>query len=534
MDADRNDLSFLSIAEVEKLLVAGRTSSGELVTSHLERIALLDPILGAYITVTGQAAIEAAAAADGESRRGARRGALHGVPIAHKDNVATANLRTTAGTRALATNVPEDDAAIVRSLRVAGTVLLGKTNLHELACGAMEGYGVTRNAWDLARAAGGSSSGSASAVAAGLAVAATGSETGGSVRVPAAFSGLVGFKPTDGTVDPAGILPISATLDTPAWLTRTALDALLLLDAMQGGPGAPPTAGPTALEGTTVGLATSTIATGVADGGVVPAVGNAIREAATVLSELGASVVEVELPDRDLIAASHHATWLFEAVRCLGRFLFEETGTVGSVVRNRLRPGALLTEDDYALACRVREHVGRDLAETFDGVDVVLCPATPFPAYRLDDFVTARSDVSRFNRLTNLTGNPAMALPSGFDAAGLPLGMQLIGRHGEDRRLLQVAMAYQEATSWHERRPDAAERYLRAQERGEAPELPTGRWPAGSAGLTPLEPHMLPTLDRLRSRSSDTDLDMSDDELESAARQLHRTLDVLSRFGGAD
>lgn len=524
-----DDLCFMGFKELAEQLETGRTSALEVAEAHLERIASLDHVLNGFITVTHDGALERARAIDRELLlRRPRRSGLLGAPVAHKDNVATAGVTTTAACRALAENVPAEDASIVTSLREAGTVDLGKTNLHELACGAMESYGVTRNAWDLSRAAGGSSSGSATVVAAGMAVAATGTETGGSIRVPASFSGVVGFKPTYGLVDARGILPISRTLDSPAWLTRSAFDAAQLLHVLSEPPGSEPLIGPAVLAGKTIGLATDSLERTVEEGGVEREVGAAIRAAASVLEGLGAQIVEVALPDRHEVAAAHHATWLHEAVRCLHRFLFEETERVGLVVRNRLRPGALLSDADYAIAGRLRARVVDRLARTFEKADAVLCPATPFPAYRLDDFVRARSDVSRFNRLTNLSGNPSVALPSGFDREGLPLGMQLIGRHGEDRQLLGIAMAYQSVTAWHERRPDAAERHVLAEAAGEAPALPTGRWPAATAGLPPLEPHMLPTLDALKKRSLAAGLGLDDSELESATRQLYPTLTVLA------
>jgi len=505
----------------------------ELLEDHIARIERLNPVLNAFLTLTFEQARSSAAAAEAAIMRGEELSPLHGIPIAHKDIYFTKGVRTTAGSLALDQHVPGSDAAVVERLAAVGAISLGKTHCHELACGAMEGYGVTRNPWDPARAAGGSSSGSAAAVAGRLAVAATASDTGGSVRVPAAFTGTVGLKPTFGRISRHGMFPISYSLDHPAILTNSVEDAELVFREL---------AGPDARDRSTlmrsvedlvgadvrgtpirVGLPGDLLRSGVASD-----VAAALAVAARRFEDIGAVTVEVELEGFDLVAPVHAVVWLAEAASRLRELLVGEGTRVGSVVRRRLRPGFLLSASDYFVAMHQRERLREGMARVFASVDVLLLPTAPFPAHLIDDVVSARSDVSRFNRLANLTGQPALAMPCGLSAAGLPLGLQLVAGHGREGLLLGVARAVEQATDWHRARPAAlstAELALAvADGRAEAylDQLTAGAPPAGLPAVLD-SPEGRVTLDWVRLRAAAADLPLTEPELVETGAQFHGT-----------
>ncbi len=449
----------LTIAEAAERLRNRSVSPVELVAAHARRVGLLDPVLNAFVTTTLDEAMAAAQAAEAALARGGPRGPLHGIPVAHKDIYFTRGVRTTAGSRALADHVPGYDATVVELLAGAGAISLGKANCHELACGAMQGFGVTRNPWDPARAAGGSSSGSAAAVAARLVMAATASDTGGSVRVPASFTGTVGLKPTFGRVSRHGLFPISYTLDHPALLTTCVADAGEVLGAVSARDSKDRTtvarhdaerlpAFDGHLAGLRLGIPTALLASGL-DSEVEAALSAAVAR----FEDLGATCVPVDVAGFDLVATTHSVIWLAEGASRLRGLIAGRRESVGAVVARRMLPGLLLTANDYFLAMHVRERLKESMSRLFTTVDALVLPTTPFAAHEIDDLVAARSDVSRFNRLANLTGEPALALPCGFTRGGLPIGMQLMGPAWSEGLLLRVAAVYEEATRWGERTP---------------------------------------------------------------------------------
>ncbi len=450
----------LTIAQAAELLRTRSVSPVELVETHARRIERLDGVLNAFVTTTLDEARAAALAAEATFARAGPCGPLHAIPVAHKDIYSTRGVRTTAGSRALADNVPDHDATVVELLAAAGAISLGKANCHELACGAMQGFGVTRNPWDPARAAGGSSSGSAAAVAAGLVMAATASDTGGSVRVPASFTGTVGLKPTFGRISRHGLFPISYTLDHPALLTACVADAEMVLAAVT----APDTKDRTTvarrdagrwpafddgLAGLRLGVPTALLASGLD-----PEVEAALAAAVARLEGLGATCVPVDVAGFDLVATTHSVIWLAEGASRLRGLIAGRRDSVGAVVARRMLPGLLLSANDYFLAMHVRERLRESMSRLFATVDALVLPATPFAAHEIDDLAAARSDVSRFNRLADLTGEPALALPCGFTAGGLPIGMQLMGKAWSEGLLLRVAAVYERATHWGERTPN--------------------------------------------------------------------------------
>ncbi|HKO05609.1 MAG TPA: amidase [Candidatus Acidoferrales bacterium] len=450
----------------------------ELVHVYLARIERLNPRLRAYLKVPGQSAVEEAREAEREIARGKWRGPLHGIPIALKDNIWTRGVRTTAGSKILADFVPSEDATIVTRLRAAGAIILGKTHLHEFAYGVTSNnvhYGPAHNPYDLERIPGGSSGGSAIAVAAGLCAAAVGTDTGGSIRIPAALCGVVGFKPAFGVVPVDGIVPLCASLDHVGPITRTVGDASLLYDAMRGlagrtKDGGPAHAGPPlnrrggnarqrpGSRPVRVGLPRDYFFDRLA-----PEVMAAIQAARGVWEKRGVRFAEVALPQ---LEAANRATLpiaLAEAYqyhRAAGYFP-ARAADYSEDVRARLEKGASVTAADYLDARAVCRRSTEELRSCGERVDALLAPTVPIAAPRIGQervaIAGAEEDVRgallRLCRPANLWGAPAISIPCGATAEGLPIGAQLIGFEGREAELLTLAEMFEQATEWHARRP---------------------------------------------------------------------------------
>jgi len=469
-----SDLAFASIEALGRLYVTKEASPVEVVRAHLERIERRAS-LRAYITVCAEAALEAARAAEAELSSGRRRGPLHGVPIALKDLFDTAGVRTTGGSKILADRVPGADATVVSRLREAGAVVLGKLNMHEFAYGP-EGlnvhYGLPRNPWDAARERlpGGSSSGSGVAVAAGLAVGALGSDTGGSIRIPASLCGISGLKPTYGRVSRSGVLPLSWTLDHAGPMARSAMDCALLLAPMAGYDAADPTTSvlpvpdyAAALTGRVNGLRIGLLR-GFFLESAAPAVRDAVEAAARTLVAAGAVVDELSLPHMGDIAAASSAIIASEALAYHARWLRQRPGDYQPDVRERLKVGAFVSGVQYVRACQVRTLVRDAVDEALARRDVLLAPTTPIAAPLVGERevslngvkIDARATLTRLTRPFNFSGHPACSVPCGFSAEGLPLGMQFIGRPFDEATVLRAADTYQRLTDWHTRTPPLA------------------------------------------------------------------------------
>ena len=464
------------------------TTPSAVAEAHLARIAALDPKIGAYLTVTRDRALAAAAAADARWRAGTPRGPLDGVPLALKDVLCTRGVRTTCGSRILEGFVPPYDATVVERLEAAGAVLLGKTNMDEFAMGSStehSAFGPTRNPWDLTRVPGGSSGGSAAAVAADMAAGALGTDTGGSVRQPAAFCGVVGFKPTYGRVSRYGLVAFASSLDQVGTFARDARDTALLLAAIAGHDPrdatsleAPVPDYTAALAGGVRGLRLG-IPREYFGTGIDPEVDRAVREAIATLRGLGAATEEVSLPTTDYGIAVYYVLAPAEASSNLARYdgvkyglrvsgakdLIEmESRTraagFGAEVKRRVMLGTYALSAGYydayyGRAQKVRTLVRRDLETALARVDVLVAPTAPGVAFRLgekeDPLAMYLNDV--FTVPSSLAGFPAVSLRCGFSAAGLPIGLQLIGKALDEATLLRVAHAYEQATDWLERRP---------------------------------------------------------------------------------
>jgi aspartyl-tRNA(Asn)/glutamyl-tRNA(Gln) amidotransferase subunit A len=471
------ELAFSSIAELAGLLRSRRVSPVELVERMLARLAHLNPRLQAYLTVTGELARAQARKAEAEIRRGCWRGPLHGIPVALKDNIQTRGIRTTAGAKFLAEFVPAEDAAVVARLQRAGAVLLGKTNLHEFAYGVTTEnphYGATRNPWDVQRIAGGSSGGAAAAVAAGLAFAAVGTDTGGSIRIPAALCGITGLKPTYGRVSSWGVVPLAPSLDHVGPLARSVEDVAILLRAIAGWDRRDPASvrrpvpdffaalhgrqsRGKPLRGLRLGIARNFFLAQVQ-----AEVAYSFLAAVEQFVKLGADVVDVDLPHLADADEAGTTISLAEATRVHQQagYFPAHAEAYSAEVRKRIELGAEVRAVDYLAARERQRQLQNELAEVFAGVHALLAPTVPVVAPRQGTQVVVlagreeavRTALLRFNRPSNLAGCPAVSVPCGF-AEGLPVGLQLIGRWWQEAELLRLAHAYQQATGFHLQRP---------------------------------------------------------------------------------
>ena len=454
--------------------VAGRVVSPvEVVEAHLKRIDLLDGRLRAYLAVFADEALEAARRAEAAVMAGDPLGILHGVPVGMKDLFAVVGRPTTGGSRFL-TAPAEDDSTVVTRLRQAGAIILGKLNLHEFAYGP-EGinihHGTSWNPWDATRhrMPGGSSSGSGVAVTAGLAPVGMGSDTGGSIRIPAACCGTVGLKPTYGRVSRAGVLPLSWSLDHVGPLTRSAADAALVLAAIAGHDPRDPASShaPVAdyisgLGGPVAGLRIGLLRDYVerAD----PAVREPVLAAARTLAELGGAVRDVALPLARFAGPASLAIVGPEAMALHEPWLRSHAGDYAPDVRQRLVAGRFVAATDYVQGQRARGRLRDEVNDVLGRVDCLLAPTLPIvpPPVTATEVTIgdrrepARGALTSFTRLFNLTGHPVVAVPCGFSAEGLPVSLQLVGRPFDEATILRLAQAYQDATAWHRRRPPAA------------------------------------------------------------------------------
>jgi len=457
-----DDLCFLTITEAAQLIKARKLSPVEVTAAYLERIARLDPQLNAYLLLLGDDAMASARAAEAEIMQGHYRGPLHGVPVALKDIYNTKGIRTTAHSALLQHHVPDEDAFAARLLAEAGAVLLGKTATWEFAIGGTSfdlPWPPARNPWNAAHDPGGSSSGSAAAVAAGLAMAAMGSDTGGSIRGPAAFCGIAGIKPTYGLVSRRGILPLSFSLDHAGPLCWTSQDCALMmgvlarhdpLDAASADVPQPDFASVTgSIRGLRIGYARAMTQEAETSADVVAA----LEQAIATYRDLGAVVSEVELAP-----SINYADVASTISRSEGYAIHEHALThapelYGQSFRQRIVPGAFVRACDYVNAMRDRTHLVQQLAHVMTSVDVVVTPGAVTPAPVLGKGAPISRTGPSFARPFNVTGSPALAVCSGFNEAGLPLSMQIVGRPFEDHVVLRAGHAFEAATQFRNQRP---------------------------------------------------------------------------------
>lgn len=462
------------VAELGRLYRSGDLSPVEVVAETLRRIERRDPRLNAYLTVTGEHALAQARRAEAAIRSGRWLGPLHGVPYAAKDLLDTRGIRTTVGSKILAAHVPERDAAVIEKLSAAGAVLLGKTGLHEWAYGitsANPHFGPVRNPWATDRIPGGSSGGSAAALAAALCSFSLGSDTGGSIRIPAALCGVAGLKPTFGRISRYGAFPLGHTLDTLGPFALTVEDTALVYAALAGcdprdpvSATAPPEL-PTLereprLDGVVVGVPTRFYCENLA-----PDVDSAFKSALRAFEDLGARLLEVDVPDVAAANSWHRLILLAEASSVHRRRLEERREDFGDDVRALLDQGRMVLATDYLDAQRNRRLFCRSFDAVLARADVLAMPAVPVPTARIGelelDIAGRRENVrlatTRNIRALNLTGLPVVSVPCGFHSDGLPIGLQVVGRKFDEAQALRVGHAYERATDWHARTPPLLE-----------------------------------------------------------------------------
>ena len=484
-----NNLATLTIAEIQNKLTKGECSCRELTEAYLQRIEALDPRIQAFLTVLREEALDQAEAADVMRQEGAR-GPLLGVPLGIKDNMCIAGAPTTCASKILANFRPPYDATVINRLRRAGAVFLGKMNMDEFAMGSScenSGFHPTANPYDLERIPGGSSGGSAAAVAAGMAPGTLGSDTGGSIRQPAALCGVVGMKPTYGRVSRYGLVAFASSLDQIGPFTRTVEDSALLLNAIAGHDPLDSTSAPTPapdftaslghpIKGLRVGLPKEYFIDGMD-----PEIEKSVRAAVEELARQGAEIIEISLPHTDYAVATYYVVATAEASSNLARYdgahygyraggtkniveMFTRTRTegFGAEVKRRIMLGSYVLSagfyDAYYLkALKVRTLIKRDFERAFEQCDVIATPTSPEAAFKFgekaaDPLKMYLSDI--FTISANLAGIPGMSLPCGFTSKGLPIGLQLLAPDFEEERLLQVAHAYEQTQQWWKRAPE--------------------------------------------------------------------------------
>ncbi len=452
-----------TISELAPRLRRKEISPVEIARACLDRIESLNPALNAFITVTAESALAEARVAEAEIGRGEWRGPLHGIPVSLKDLIDTAGVRTTSASAFHKDRVPDRDAEVVRRLRQAGAVIVGKNNLHEFAYGGsslVSYFGEVHNPWDQERIAGGSSGGSAAAVAAGLACAAIGTDTAGSIREPAALCGCVGIKPTCGRVSNRGVIPLSFSLDHVGPLAATVADAAIVLQAIAGYDPADIASADVRVgdyvaalredaKGLRVGVPREYFFDDL-DPEVTAAMEHALRAIGTLAAEI--KEVKLEVPtDRTLQAAEAYA-YHAETVARTPELYQPET-------LRRIRSGDAVTASDYMQRRRELDEARRNIAGAFADVDLLVTPATPMPAPAIADLKVnsaalrpAELKLLRNTRPFNVWGLPAISVPCGFTKSGLPIGLQIAGPPWREDLVLRLAHAYEQATAWHKRR----------------------------------------------------------------------------------
>ena len=455
----------LGISDVVGLIRTGQLSPLALVQSCLDRIESLNPALNTYLTVMADAALAAAKVAEQAVTAGDALGPLHGVPVALKDNCEVAGVRMTGGTPFLRDHIAPADAEIVSRLRQAGAIILGKLNMHEWAIGGTTRnphYGPCHNPWDPTRIPGGSSGGSGAAVAADLALITVGTDTGGSVRIPAALNGVCGLRPTMGRISNRGVIPVSWTFDTVGPLARRAEDIARVLQVLAGydphdlTSRDQPTGNYLAelndgVTGWRVGLLGGHFQTEPQ-----PAVVTLVTQAARVFEELGTHVEEVELDGAEGTIERASKMLLADAAAFHQARLAERAEGFGSDVRTRLQIGAQVSGSQYVLARQEQRRWQRQLKQTFERYDLLLAPTCGIPAPLIEESEGVQTTrlLTRFTYPFSLAQLPVLSVPCGFTQGPLPVGMQLIAPAWAEASILRAAQAYQQVTDWHLRRPN--------------------------------------------------------------------------------
>ncbi|VXC86418.1 Glutamyl-tRNA(Gln) amidotransferase subunit A [Burkholderia sp. 8Y] len=467
-----SELLSFSIAQAAKLVRRGEVSPTELLDASLKAIESSNETLRAFISVSEDSARKAAQAAELMLSAGYDLGPLHGIPLGIKDNIGIRGQRTTAGSKILEDWHPDKDATVISRLKQAGSVFVGKTNMHEYAWGGTSAnphYGHVRNPWDTKKFPAGSSGGSGAAVAAGLCYGALGTDTGGSIRLPSAVNGVVGIRPTYGRVSNAGIIPLAWSMDTAGPMTRTVEDCAVMFNAIAGADSADPATAPVPVDDYLSRLSVGVQGLRI---GVVPRyffthlqpdVKHAVEAALKTFEQLGAHIVEVDIQHIEGNISAQLTIESAEPSTYHQKSLRDRPSDFGEDVRTLLEVGEMLLATHYLQAQRYRTLLRNEFIEAFKRVDVFICPTLPFTATDLgattviiengveEDMLSA---IMQFTGVASLTGLPSLNVPCGFDSGGLPVGMQVIGAPFSESRLFSVGHAFQSVTDFHSRRPD--------------------------------------------------------------------------------
>jgi len=467
---DLHDVPYLSIAQLSELIRSKEISSLEATDAYLDRISRIDGILNSYITVTHEEARKSAVEADESIADGNYHGPLHGIPLAVKDQFFTKGIRTTAGSNLLSEFIPEQDAVVVEKLKTAGSVILGKLNLSEFALGESFSHpaGTPRNPWDLNRNPGISSSGSAAATSAFLCASALAEDTGGSTRIPAAWCGLAGLRPTWGRVSRRGVIPVSWSMDTVGPVARTVEDCAITFQAIAGYDSEDPYSWDTpvpdyrlGLSGGVSGLKIGVLKEKVALGNLEPQTLEAMHTAIDQLKSLGAIVEEVSIPSVECAGVASKCITDMDGGYLHHERLKTRAQEYDHNSRVRLITGILTPAQSYIKAQKLRKIVRDDILETLSRVDALILPTSPGPAPNIpdkagianqEDAQSRISGVRNFTGAFNLAGLPALSLPCGFTSENLPLSIQMAGRPMEEELLFRLGHTYQQITDWHLRR----------------------------------------------------------------------------------
>jgi len=465
IEVEGSDLTKLNLREAAELIRTKKVSPVELTKACLTRIETLNPTLNCFITVTAESALAQARTAESDVMKGKWRGPLHGVPIALKDLFDTAGVKTTAGSGVFKDRIPNEDAEVVRRLKDAGAVLLGKTNMHEFAFGGsslISYFGAVHNPWELTHIAGGSSGGSAAAVAAGLCYGALGSDTAGSIRIPASHCGVVGLKPTYALVSIRGVIPLSWSLDHVGPMARTVADTAVLLQAIAGYDAQDVTSEQMKTSDYSQALRASVSSLRIGAprefffANLNPEIEVAMKEALSVLGKLTAGI-------RDVVLDAGKMESLRDVVRAAEAYTYHEEFVAKSpelyqpVTLKRIRAGANVTTPAYIRGRLELARIRRTAGKLFESVDLLVTATLPIPPPAIsdphaDDILPMVRNTSPFD----VNGLPAISIPCGFTREGLPIGLQIIGPHGGESVVFQLARAYEQATEWHKRRPTVA------------------------------------------------------------------------------
>ncbi len=467
---DQLEICYMSAGDLGRSIKSREISPVEVIEAHLSRIRATEPALNSFITLLPEEALAAARQAERDISAGRYRGPLHGIPAGLKDLFNTGGVRTTSGSRIFDTFIPAEDCTVAARFREAGAILLGKLNMHQFAYGPTgenPDYGHMHNPWNPERVSGGSSGGSGSAVAAGQCTVTTGSDTGGSIRIPAALCGIVGLKPTYGRVSRHGLTPLAWSMDHPGPMVRTVEDAAITMNAIAGhdprdvASSSLPVPDYTAvltqdIRGLRIGVPRQHF-----EAPLDPEVRSAVHAALSQLQSLGAELIDVEFPEFNDSAAISTTMLMAEASAALRDVLRSDGDKLYQPVRLRLEAGLFISAADYLRAQQGRALFDRAARRLLESVDLIAGPTEPVTAPPLlqqsvlagEQEIATVPALTQYTRPWNITGFPAISVPCGFSSESLPIGLQLAGRPFDEETVLRAAHAYEQSTDWHTRRP---------------------------------------------------------------------------------